>query len=275
MDQDEKTERGHRSPAVRSTAPAGTPYPVAPNPPPAAPKPTASQPRTVGGHTARLAVPEDDALALEIDPLAPGSSEPPLPRPIGEPISVTIGGTQRLEPVSPEQAAAARKELEAQSEPPASKAPPSKKEPLSSGKAPVAPTVVDPSLSAKPAAPKPEGRRLAALLTGARLEALLSPVSVAVGLVFFAMGCMIGLVIEGRFISLTVTTAPVTAVAPPPPTVAGPVHTAATTATTTHPAPTTTLAPAAPSAKPAVPPSTSRPQQGTGGSKLPPLPFHP
>jgi hypothetical protein len=100
-------------------------------------------------------------------------------------------------------------------------------------------------------------------------------VSVAVGLVFFAMGCMIGLVIEGRFISLTVTTAPVTAVAPPPPTVAGPVHTAATTATTTHPAPTTTLAPAAPSAKPAVPPSTSRPQQGTGGSKLPPLPFHP
>ena len=254
MDPDEKTERGHRSPAVRSTAPAGTPYPVVPNPPPAVPKPSASQPRTVGGHTARLAVPED---AIEFDPLGPGSSEPPLPRPIGGPISTTIGGTQRLDVVSPEEAAAAKKELERQSDPP------SKKEPPSSGKAPVAPTVIDPSLSAKP--PKP-----ATAAGGSRLAALFAPMSVAVGLVFFAMGSMIGLVIEGRFISLTVTTAPVTAPVPPP--TAGPVHTAATTApaTTTPPAPT--LAPVASSAKPAVPPSTSRPQQGGGGNKLPPFP---
>jgi len=256
---DEKTERGHRSPAVRSTAPAGTPYPVVPNPPPAVPKPTASQPRTVGGHTARLAIPEDDALAIEIDPLAPGSSEPPLPRPVGGPISTTINGTQRLEAVSPEQAAVAKKELERQSDPPSRKEPPP-----SSGKAPVAPTVVDPSLSAKPPAPrKSDG-------DGSRLAALFAPVSVAVGLVFFGLGCVIGLVAEGRFISLTVTTAPVTAPAPPPLTAAGPVHTAATTATTsTHPAPTLALPTVAPSGKPTV---TNRPPGG-GGTKPPPLPF--
>jgi hypothetical protein len=261
MDQDEKTERGHRSPAVRSTAPAGTPYPVVPNPPPAVPKPSASQPRTVGGHTARLAIPEDDALAIEFDPLGPGSSEPPLPRPLGhggtgaEPISRTMGGTQRLDAVSSEQAEAARRELEA---PPASaKEPPS-------AKAPVAPTVIDPSLSAKPPAPATAAR-------SRRLEALFAPVSVAVGLVFFAMGCMIGLIIEGRFISFTVTTAPVTAAVPsPPPT--GPVHVAATTGTTAPPPPSAALAPTASTGKPAVPPSTSRPPGG-GGSKLPPLPF--
>ena len=106
MDQDEKTARGHRGPAaVRSTAPAGTPYPV-PNPPPAVPSPSESQPRTVGGHTARLVMPEEDAI--EFDPLASGSSEPrrrspsaPAPRRPSPPPSAAPSGSTWSPPKKP------------------------------------------------------------------------------------------------------------------------------------------------------------------------------
>jgi hypothetical protein len=111
-------------------------------------------------------------------------------------------------------------------------------------------------------------------------ERLTAPLSVAVGLVFFAMGVMIGLTIEGRGIHLSVSL--------PAATVSAPVPVASTPAGPTHPAGlSATPGPAASSAvptdrPPSTPPSNTKPPAGPPGKppgkpqgtgKLPPIIF--
>ncbi len=305
MDQHDKSARELRGGVgPRSTAPAGTPYPVAPNPAPAVPAPTASQPRTVGGHTARLLVPEDD---LPLDPLRsssipmalddtvddggtsassrprgfvssppgplearPSSSPPqslglgPLPETNDPPSARTVGGTARFPAVSEDEAAAARKEALEQAAQKAARK--------------------------SPAPQRAEGSAASASAPGrgsTTLALLLAPASVTVGLIFFAMGSMLTIAAEGRLIRLTLpapivvtTVAPVVSAAPPPASNAPPAPPSVATAATSAPVPVIASV-ASPSvsqvkvvapAPPHVPPVPPRTQ---GGNKLPPLPFPP
>src|SRR5690348_5347279 len=94
MDDDEKTVRdGGRGPlralspkVVRTTAPVGTPVdPAAPQRIPSdRPMSALTPPRTVGGHTARLNVPEGEA-----SPAAPAEAHGP---------ARAVGGTMRMAP---------------------------------------------------------------------------------------------------------------------------------------------------------------------------------
>ncbi len=279
MDQDEKTARGHRGvPVVRATPPVGTPLGPHHAPPSASAMPakTASQPRTLGGLTARLVTPEPEEDALSIDPL--GSSSLPydprpweapdsvalLGEPAGAPLSQTVGGTARLQAVSEEEAAAAKRELDLEEKAKAA-APP-----------PVAPPVEAPQPAAPPAGAAPaddDGSSTAALLD--------APRSVGVGLIFFAMGSMFALTVDGRVnmyrpqVASTLAMPPSVPSTPPPPTAPS----AAVTAPSSRPTASVTGASlplplsAAPSGKPSV---TGVPSVGVrtgGGTKKPPLPF--
>jgi hypothetical protein len=116
---------------------------------------------------------------------------------------------------------------------------------------------------------------------------LFAPVSVAVGLVFFAMGSMVALVVDGRVIHLSVGPARQasipTATALPPPVVAGPAgptHEATTSAPDTSSLETAAV-PAAPSAPPSAIATAAQRPQGTAvplgtvpqRSKRPPIIF--
>ncbi len=284
MDHDDKTAPARRGLPVRSTAPAGTPYPVAPpSPAPAAPAvvaaaappkpppPTASQPRTVGGHTARLNVPEnvpeDDALAFE----RPSSSAPIVVHdgpPVSPPAPRSAGGTVRLATLSPDEAqpAAAPK---AEAPPTSAKSAP---KPVSSDGGATPPVDVGGGAPRPPAPPPPAAARASVKDDGSSFLALLfAPVSVAVGLIFFAMGSMIGLTLSGRLIQFSISAAPVRTTAPtapPTPPTAPPTVTGAISAVAPGPTATaTTSANPGPSTRP----SAVRPPAHT--SKLPPLPF--
>lgn len=248
IDDDENTARGglgppraKPAPFVRSTAPAGTPAKPAD---PAAPYPGAGHgshsdravnaltpARTVGGHTARLNVDDGDQPAAVGDQ-AGIDTEPPLVAPAAPP-SRSVGGTMRLAPapeIAPPPAARAARSAPrrvqptiddegAPPPPPPPRAAPAPSSPQAKSPAPVAP--------AAPAAP------IAPIATPAHAEpdagsTWLTPLSAAVGLVFFAMGSMIALVIDGRLTR---------------PRAAPPAETAAAIAT------------AAPSAKPAATPA--------------------
>jgi hypothetical protein len=300
MDQHEKRARELRAaPGSRSTAPAGTPYPVAPNPASVAPAPSESQPRTVGGHTARLAVPEgeeppfdplgssslpvdlDDPHALgalgligapppdspalgpavPLDGLAPDPPSPglgPLPEADEPASSRTVGGTARLLTVSPEEAAAAKhEEARKQSAQKAARTSP----------APFLTTGTEGSARSGSAAGA----------GSSTLALLLAPASVTVGLIFFAMGSMLTLTVEGRLIRLTIP-APIVVPAAPPPsappvvsTVTAAIPPPVTAAAVVAPSPASHTKSAVPSGPP-VPPATPHSQ---GGTKLPQLPFVP
>ena len=293
----------------RSTAPAGTPYPVAPASPapapaarpnavaapaPKVPAPTASQPRTVGGHTARLAVPEPEDDPLRFDSL--GGSVPMVLHegaPVSPPPARPVGGTVRL----------ADDEVPVAMGAPPGAAPGSAPKPplavpmgASAPKPPVQtekPAAAAPSVpagggwrsfgdeSVPPSAPRrgPASRAQSPSSAGEGsgfLRRLFAPVSVAVGLVFFAMGCMIGLTIEGRFIQLTFTQPPASPSAQPsaaaPPVSAPVVITAMAPgvppppAVDEHPKPPTVT-----TGKPGPVPGVIRPPGQT--TKRPPLPF--
>jgi hypothetical protein len=270
MDQDEKRARapgGARAP--RSTAPAGTPYPVAPPSPaplapvpaaapPRPPAPTASQPRTVGGHTARLAVPEEDPLGF--DSHASGSASmvvhdgPPIsPPPELQPQAV--GGTMRLATVSPDDV-------------------------LVPSPAPQPPAPKPPAPIPRPPAPALERAtgRAADDDGSSFLARLFAPVSVAVGLVFFAMGSMITLTAEGRLIQFSITASVPSSTSSAPAAPSSPAPSTAPAASTVVSAVSVGVAaippPAVTTAKPIAPPGvpgTVRPPGQT--SKRPPLPF--
>ena len=258
MDQDDKTAGMRRGvPVSRSTAPAGTPYPVAPpSPAPFVPVPTASQPRTVGGHTARLLVPEEEPLVFDSFgssslPLlvhdgppvsAPLSLEPePRPPPPPETALRSAAGTMRLPTASPDAGDTAK-------QPPLGPAAPSPK-----------PTAMSPVATTAAA----EGSLF--------LARLFAPVSVAVGLVFFAMGSMIALTVEGRLIQFSITSAPPPATvsspaSPPPPTVVPPPPPPVVSAVV----PVTPSTPPGPTVRPPAVPGARPPGQTT---KRPALPF--
>ncbi len=308
MDQDEKTARPPRAGAVRSTAPAGTPYPVAPMSPPPAAAPTESQPRTVGGHTARLLIAEDDPLDFDSLPGPPptevrlsdlslsdvglsdvGLSGLGLPDGAAPP-SATVGGTMRLATVSPDSAAAAQSELARQEGQKRAAPPGGPDAPSKAAAGDASPGKVPPPLTSAVSGPAGEGG-------SSTLALLLAPASVAVGLVFFAMGSMIALTIEGRLIRFSVAlpgdTVAASSSAPPsassgrathavslgetprPPAAAGGLAAAMGETSAT---PGSSASAAAPHASgsavrppvPAAPPNTGRPQ---GGGKLKPIIF--
>jgi hypothetical protein len=205
MREDEKTARGRNGPdsgkplIVRTTAPAGTPVRRSPvgspdsalpgrdargsSPMPALPSPTPSghskpgrfhsdrpmdtmtPARTVGGHTARLNIPEGvPEPPLVPEDRAPSSGPvaapaPSIPVDLPPPASHTVGGTMRMPTVDPTEAA------------------------------PKAPAAAPPRRGSSASSPDGEGT------FG---ERLLAPISVAVGLVFFAMGSLGTLTVEVR-----------------------------------------------------------------------------
>jgi hypothetical protein len=280
MDQDEKTARGHaRVPVVRATPPVGTPLsPHAPTPP--APAPSASQPRTVGGHTARLldedlllidplgssSVPFDPDLAMGTSPPSPGLGDPPPNAgltALGDPPSQTLGGTARLLTVSPEDAAAAKRELD-------EKAPDGD------------PVPIHEDTPSAHAAPRPAAPRHGADDDDepSFFSRLFAPLSVGVGLVFFAMGSMLELTIDGRANMIRAQGAASALAAPPPQRAPSATATltappAVSTASVALPPPSAasaSVAPAsslAPTGKPAVSSgpsgSANRPQGGQSG----------
>ncbi len=172
-----------------------------------------------------------------------------------------MGGTQRLEPVSPEHAAVAKKDVAKQE---------TEKKAIETRKRP-APTVDMPA--AMDETPKPAALPAPSDGQPSTLALLFAPASVAVGLVFFAMGSMIALVAEGRLIRFTIAAPVETVSATPPSATAGPTHTAALPATSPTPPPVTaptTSPPVVSTGKHATPPASARPQ-GTG--KRPPIIF--
>ncbi len=283
MNHDDKSARARRgAPPSRSTAPAGTPYPVAPpSPAPVVPAPTASQPRTLGGHTARLVVAEEEARAFDsfasssvpvVVHDGPPISPPPMPRAVAGtvrldaasapaspvPFPVPIAPPTAAKQDSPEQRPVAQVESQPKGAPPA--------------------TTVRTPWTEAPASSRPvttSGEE-----DGASFFArLFAPVSVAVGLVFFAMGCMIALTAEGRLIQFSITTGVVPTAPHSAPTVDAPTA-APPTAVVSAVVGVPTAVPE-PSAKPSAVPGV-RPAGRDGGkaavplgqtSKRPPLPF--
>jgi hypothetical protein len=247
MDDEENTARGGLgpprvapapgAPVHRSTAPAGTPAkPSDPaNPMPAARSPS-DRPRTVGGHTARLNIAEEPV---------PPSYEAALgvrraPEP-AESAPRSAGGTMRIQ-LTPT---------------------------LTGPPEPAAPEPPSPAIAPASAAAPP------AAFDDGELPAWKSPLAVAVGLVFFAMGSMLGVAIDARLAArgrapeaahTAAASATASVAAPPPP----------PTPPATAPAPSATAS-AIPSAKPsaAAPPrgGATRPPSGKPVGK-PGLIFH-
>lgn len=221
MDDEENTARGGlgppraHAPVHRSTAPAGTPAkPSDPaNPVPA--RTPSDRPRTVGGHTARLniaeeAVPPSYEAALGVR-RAPEPAEP-APRHGGGTMRIQVAPTLTGPPApeaAPQPAAAAAPRPAAALQPAAAQ-----------------PALGQPASAVAPPAALPEGD----------IPAWKSPLSAAVGLVFFATGSMLGVGIDARIAARARAL--------------GPAPTAAATASSSAP-------PAPPSASAAAPPSAS------------------
>jgi hypothetical protein len=292
MHEDDKTARGRHGPdsgkplIVRTTAPAGTParrspvsgpdgalpvlgahgsspMPALPSPAPGAhvgparfqsdrPVDTMTPPRTVGGHTARLNVAE----GIVVPPLAPDDAAFG-----GDAPAAGVG--PRAAPRSP--APIAGPSIPVELEPPSAPAPPrtvggTMRMPT------VEPGAEPPKANApakgKPAAPAGEGEPT----FGQRLFA---PVSVAVGLVFFALGAIGTLTFETLWgglarapVAAAGTPTAATATAPPGATSAAPSLSTPppTVASATSAAPVATLIAPAPPLRPSAavrPPSTS------------------
>jgi hypothetical protein len=249
MKDDEKTARGParggRAPVVRSTAPAGTPssrgaspfdaVPAVRRVPSDRPMDTLTPPRTVGGQTARLKIPDSDAGQAQAKEPAPASR--------------TVGGTMRLAPAPTIDPPAP--DVDWDSKPAPAPAPVAPAPPAAPAPAPVAS-----GPAAKPRVPTPAAQK-AAPASGDdddddRTD-WSSPLPVAVGLVFFAVGSMIGMTIDGRMRAGGVAPPPaITATASAEPTAAAPVKTApapvATASATASVAPvvTATARPTAP-----------------------------
>ena len=298
IDDDENTARGglgppraKPAPIVRSTAPAGTPARPAD---PAAPYPGAGHgsysdravnkltpPRTVGGHTARLNVGDGDQLAAGGDQ-AGIDTEPPLEAPPAPP-SRSVGGTMRLAPapeIAPPPAARAARAAPRRVQPTihdedAPPPPPPRAAPApapSRPRAKASPAPVAPIAMPAPVVPL-------VLVEPDAGSAWLTPLSAAVGLVFFAMGSMIALVIDGRLTRPRAappaeTAAAIATAAPSPKPAATPaavVSAAPTVSATAVAAPVhTARAPMLPPRPPHPPPPP--PPQGRNPSR-PALPF--
>ncbi|MFT3769382.1 MAG: hypothetical protein QM820_28425 [Minicystis sp.] len=281
MNDDENTARGGFGPpraapppGVRTTAPVGTPVdpaaarvpsdrplagsgaaPVGPIGSPPAPNLGVSPTRTVGGHTARLKAGDVEAAmpSLEPEPIAT--------------ISRTVGGTMRMAPapsLSPADAQPAAPQGAVASSPvhvTASTEP----QPLRPAPAAAAPTIAAPPVAAPP--DPVDG------------HAWSSPLAVAVGLVFFAVGSMIALAADGRLAgrapAAAVSSAATAAVAAPPPKVAPTVNVAPEPATS---ASAVVSASATASAAPAAPANAAtqpRPQGASQGRQPPHSPSQP
>jgi hypothetical protein len=310
MGQDEKTAPGIRG-GVRATPPVGTPLGPHAAPVPLPSPPSTSPPRTVGGHTARL-ITAEVAVPMGGDPPyhpAPppfaedddrlGSGSVPMlsakPLDLGPP-SHTIGGTARLEPVPPEHAAAAKRRIEIEEQQAAllhAPSPPSPSPPAPRPRPPE-PQGFELDLSPPPPAPQATSGLALAPNEDAPLSALFAPLSVGVGLVFFAMGSMLTLAIDDHIMASKAVSA-VSVIAPLSPThrtqtaslptlpSAGP---ASEHGTGPAPVPSPSAAPVAPpppsavtqaapptSAAPVRPPPSSGPVKPGGGTRKPALPF--
>jgi hypothetical protein len=294
MGYDDNTARGgspggaRPGPIVRSTAPAGTPARRSPDPPlaggPVEPAPlphprtpsdrpvdTLTPPRTVGGHTARLNVPEGDSLIEAV----PGIKARPLKGEEPAPESRTVGGTVRMNAPSPEESLAEQRRQAAQAL--AEKQQAAADEEIRKHQRAAAREATA-EHAAKQAALQQAAREQAALggaSVAARpssepstIELLFAPISVAVGLVFFAMGAMIALTVDGRLTGASRAPAAATTAAPtaPPPATATPTQTAAA-AHTAPTAVTPATATAGPTAKGAGTPAKPPPPPPPGGSQ--------
>ena len=257
MKDDEKTARGParavRAPIGRSTAPAGTPSPRGGSPydampatvrraPSDRPMDTLTPPRTVGGQTARLKIPEADPYAVvALEPVPP---------------SRTVGGTMRLAPALTMEPPIPDVDWDSKPAPAPAPAPPAPMTSTPRGISGGAPTPLAPPLAVTPAD------------DSERVD-WLSPLPVAVGLVFFAVGSMVGMTIDGRMRAAARAAQPVASAAPSgSASVIAPVN----TATAAPPVPVVTAAVAqqgTATARPVQPPSHPTGASTGAGTKRP------
>jgi len=216
------------------------------------------------------------------------------------PPSQTIGGTARLEPVPPEHAAAAKRriELEEQASLLHAPSPPSPSPPAPRPRPPEPQSIELSELSGpSPQSPPQQATSGPALVSAddAPLSALFAPLSVGVGLVFFAMGSMLTLAIDDHIMASKAVSA-MSVIAPPtaPPSPTPRTQTASLPASAlasehragSAPVPSPSAEPVAPpppsagtqaaqttSAAPVRPPPSSGPVKPAGGTKKPALPF--
>lgn len=288
MKDDENTARGPartaRAPIVRSTAPAGTPSQREGSPydampatvrrgPSDRPMETLTPPRTVGGQTARLKIPDSDQGTQGTQGThgklgTAGAAPDPAPG------SRTVGGTMRLAPAPTLEPPIPDVDWDSKPAPAPVPAvvPPAPAASAPRGAPAAAPIPLPPPRAASAASSASQ----AATPRAGEGDAVdwWSPLPVGVGLIFFAVGCMVGMTIDGRMrppaaqpVASATAGASVEPPAPVKPTIAAP--------TAVAPAVTASARPVQPPHGPGVStgPGGKRPGPGPGPGGRPGLPF--